>query len=327
MRSKLFLMIVAILVSISLLTFVAWFIWKPSVVYLQGEISADSYKISSQMPGRVDSMLVQKGQKVSKGDLLFVLRSNTVNAKRRQAEALRDAASAQNQKAITGARKQQIDQAFQMWNNAKIQEEVLKKTFDRVSNLYKEGVIASQKFDEVQAQYNAACNTTRMAKAQYDMALEGARNEDKLAAAALVHQAEGGISEVDSYLDDSHQYSPIDGEVSTVVSMEGELVGAGMPVVTLIDMNNVWSVFHVKETMLPSLTVGKKLTALIPAIDREVEMEITYVAPLASYATWTATSASGEFDVKTFEVHAKPVEKNIENLRMGMSVLIDIDSL
>lgn len=327
MKSKLFLMVVVILVVISVLTFVAWFLWKPTVVYLQGEISADSYKISSQMPGRVDSMMVSKGQKVSKGELLFVLHSNTINAKRRQAEALRDAASAQNRKAITGARKQQIDQAYQMLNNATIQEDILKKTYDRVKSLYDDGVIPAQKFDEVQAQYNAACNTTKMARAQYEMALEGARDEDKLAAAALVHQAEGGISEVDSYLDDSHQYSPIDGEISSVVSMEGELVGAGMPVVTVIDMDNVWATFFVKETMLPKLTMGKRFVALIPAIGRDVEMEVTYIAPLASYATWTATSASGDFDVKTFEVHAKPVEKKVENLRMGMSVLIDMDSL
>ncbi len=327
MRSKIFGLTIIILFVISVISFVAWFIWKPVTNYLQGEISADSYKISSQMPGRVDSILVKRGQKVSKGDLVFVLHSETLNAKKQQVEALRDAASAQNEKAISGARKQQIDQAQKQYHNAKIQEDILKKTYDRVKALYEEGVVAAQKFDEVQAKYSAACNTTIMAKDQYDMALEGARKEDMKAAAAMVNQAEGGVNEVDSYLNDAHQYSPVDGEISSVVSSVGELVGAGMPIVTIIDMSDYWAVFNVKETFLPKLTIGKRINTYIPAIEKNVEMEITFIAPLASYATWNATSASGEFDVKSFEIHAKPVEKDIPNIRLGMSVLVDYNSL
>lgn len=327
MRTRIFAVTVIILVIVTLVSVVAWFVWKPENNYIQGEISANSYKVSSQMPGRIDSLLVKRGQKVTKGQLVFVLHSETIDAKKQQVDALEDAAYAQNEKALAGARKQQIDQAYQQYTNAKIQEEIYSKTYARVKALYEDGVVSAQKYDEVKAKYDAACNTTIMAKDQYDMALEGARIEDKKAARALVDQAKGGVNEVESYLNDAHQYAPVDGEVSSVVNQEGELVGAGMPIVTIIDLNNSWAVFNIKETLLSKFKIGKKIKTYVPALDKNVDMEITYIAPLASYATWTATSASGEFDIKTFEVQAKPVQADMQDIRLGMSVLIDKNSL
>ena len=161
--------------------------------------------------------------------------------------------------------------------------------------------------------------TALAAKAQYDMAVDGARKEDKEAAAARVRQAEGAVSEVQSYLVDASVYSPVTGEVSTIIAEEGELVGSGYPVVAILDMSDMWVTFNIKETLLPGMTI-------VPALDRDVEFEVTYIAPQADFATWAATRTQGGFDIRTFAIKARPTAP-VENLRPGMSVLVDWDKI
>lgn len=328
MKSRIYSVALIIIALITIISFVGWFIWKPAPAIMQGEVQASSIKISSQMPGRVDSMQIRRGQKVFKGDLLFVITSKTVDAKLTQAEALKEAASAQNTKVDNGARKQIIDQAYQMYQNSLVGLNLAKKTFERVENLYKNGVLPAQRFDEMSAQLNAAENTSKAAFAQWQMAKEGAQWEDKAAAKAIVQQAQGGVMEVESYLTDGAQYAPFDGEVSSIIAEQGELVGAGYPVATIINTNDFWVTFNVKETMLPKLTIGKKIMGYFPALDKTYELEITYIAVEASYATWAATRTTGEFDVRTFQVEARATQKTpITNIRSGMSVTVDYDQL
>ena len=278
------------------------------------------------MPGRIDSIPVRRGQIVKKGDFIYRVTSKTINAKLSQAEALREAASAQKLKADKGARKQVIQSAYQMMKSAEQGEQLAAKTFKRVENLYKEGVVPEQKFDEVSAQYNVAKNTAKVAKQQYLLAKAGAQSEDKTSAAALVNQAAGAVAEVESYLNDAYQYSPVNGEVSSIIAEQGELVGAGFPVVTVVDMNDMWATFNIKETLLTKFTKGTKFTANIPAVGKDIEFEVTFISPEASYATWAATRTTGQFDIKTFEIHARTTAK-IENLYVGMSVIINYDTL
>ena len=149
-----------------------------------------------------------------------------------------------------------------------------RKTYERVQNLYNDGVVPAQKLDEATANYKAMEATALAAKAQYDMATDGARKEDKEAAAARVRQAEGAVSEVESYISDAMVYSPVTGEISTIIAEEGELVGSGYPVVAILDMSDLWVTFNVKETLLPGLRIGTRMNGYVPALDSDVEFEV-----------------------------------------------------
>ena len=285
-----------------------------------------TYKASSKIAGRIEEMKVEQGDHVTKGQLLYVLSTPELDAKLRQAEAVKSAATALDQKALAGARVQQIEAALNMWQKAQAGKELAQKTYDRVKALYDKGVVPEQKFDEADANYRAMVATEMAAKAQYDLAVAGASKEDKDAAAAQVQQAEGVVSEVESYISDAMVYAPVDGEVSTIIAEQGELVGTGYPVVAILDTTDTWVTFNIKETLLPKITVGMKMTTYVPALDRNVELEVSYISVQADFATWSATRTQGSFDIRTFAVKARPVT-DVENIRPGMSVLVNWDEL
>ena len=299
---------------------------KRTPTLIQGTVECTTYKASSKVPGRIDAMKVEEGQQVTKGELLYTLSTPELNAKLEQAEAVKSAASALDAAAIAGARAQQIAAALNMWEKAQAGLELARKTFERVQNLYESGVLPAQKLDEAQANYKAMEATAMAAKAQYELATDGARKEDKEAAAARVRQAQGAVSEVESYINDAMVYSPVTGEVSTIIAEEGELVGSGYPVVAILDMSDIWVTFNIKETLLPGIALGTRMTGYVPALDRDVEFEVSYIAPQADFATWAATRTQGGFDIRTFAIKAKPVSE-AGNMRPGMSVLVDWDKI
>ena len=315
--------IVVVIVTVSL---ICWFAIKPVPTLIQGEVEVKSIKISSKLAGRIEQMDVKEGQQVKKGELLFVLSTPEVEAKLRQAEAARNAAGAQSAKASRGARIQEIEGALNMWKKAQAGVELAQKSFDRVKNLYESGVVPAQKYDEALANLKAMQTTESAAKAQYDMAVEGARREDREAAAALVDQASGAVSEVESYISDAMQYSPIDGEVSSVIAEKGELIGSGYPVITLLDMNDLWITFNIKEDLLPKIRIGSVLITYVPGLGGAIELKVDYIAVQAEYATWSATRTKGDFDIRTFEVKARPVAK-VDGLRPGMTVTVNWDEI
>lgn len=311
---------------IALVSCIVWFVAKPTPVMIQGEVDVKSVKISSKLTGRVDSLLVKEGQAVRKGDLLFVIGIPEMQAKLAQAEAARAAAQAQDLKAMRGARAQEITAAYNVWQKAEAGLELAQKTYDRVKNLYDSGVVASQQMDEAAANLKASQTSMEAAKSQYDMAKEGARFEDKAAASALVAQADGVITEMESYISDSHQYAPFDGEISSLIAEEGELISSGYPIITLLDMNDMWIAFNIKEDLLPKIPMGKVIKAYVTALDRHIELVVDYMGVQADYATWTATRTKGDFDIRTFEVRATPKEP-VEDLRPGMTVVVNWSEL
>ena len=318
--------IAAAVVIIASVLLISWYITRKTPTLIQGTVECTTYKASSKVPGRIVDMLVEEGDSVALGQLLYTLSTPELDAKLRQAEAVRSAASAMDQAAIAGARVQQIEAAMNMWQKAQAGKELAQKTYDRVKALYDKGVVPEQKFDEADANYRAMVATEMAAKAQYDLAVAGASKEDKDAAAAQVQQAEGVVSEVESYISDAMVYAPVDGEVSTIIAEQGELVGTGYPVVAILDTTDTWITFNIKETLLPKITVGMKMTAYVPALDRNVELEVTYISVQADFATWSATRTQGSFDIRTFAVKARPVT-DVENIRPGMSVLVNWDEL
>lgn len=323
-RKNIIAIIAAAVVIILAVVLISRYLTKHTPMLIQGTVECTTYKASSKVPGRIDCMKVSQGEHVEKGQLLYVLSTPELDAKLQQAEAVKSAASALDAAAVAGARTQQIEAAQNMWEKAQAGLELARKTYERVKNLYDQGVVPAQKLDEASANYEAMKATAQAAKAQYTMARDGARKEDKEAAAAKVHQAEGAVNEVESYINDAMVYSPVTGEVSTIIAEQGELVGSGYPVVAILDTSDMWVTFNVKETLLPHIKVGTRMTGYIPALGYDTEFEVTYIAVQADFATWAATRTQGGFDIRTFAVKARPVG-GVMTLRPGMSVLVDWD--
>lgn len=295
---------------------------KPEPEILMGEVNAAEYRVSGKVPGRIEALLVHEGDMVHEGDTLVIINSPEVSAKMEQAQAARAAASAQSNKAKNGARQQQIASAYEMWQKAQVGVDITKKSLDRTQTLFDKKVISAQKRDEVEAQYKAAVATANAAKLQYDMACEGAQTEDKAAAQALVAKANGAIAEVESYLGERYLVAPCDGEIVEVYPKRTELVGTGSPVMSILDMSDVWFSFSVREDQLQGIKVGDILELSIPALGEQTyKAQVTYLRAMASYATWRATKNNGQYDVKSFDVKLIPIDK-IENLRPGMTALI-----
>lgn len=295
---------------------------KPEPEILMGEVNAAEYRVSGKVPGRIEALLVHEGDMVHEGDTLVIINSPEVSAKMEQAQAARAAASAQSNKAKNGARQQQIASAYEMWQKAQVGVDITKKSLDRTQTLFDKKVISAQKRDEVEAQYKAAVATANAAKLQYDMACEGAQTEDKAAAQALVAKANGAIAEVESYLGERYLVAPCDGEIVEVYPKRTELVGTGSPVMSILDMSDVWFSFSVREDQLQGIKVGDILEVSIPALGEQTyKAQVTYLRAMASYATWRATKNNGQYDVKSFDVKLIPIDK-IENLRPGMTALI-----
>lgn len=314
--------IAALIVIILAIAIIGYFVSKPKPLVIQGEAEASEYRVSGKVPGRIEEFYVKEGQEVHKGDTIAFIDSPEVRAKLIQANAAKSAATAQSNKARNGALSEQIQGAYQLWQQAIVQEDVMRKSLDRVQRLYDQKVIAAQKYDETKAKYDAAVAQTLAAKSQYDMAVKGARNEDKAAAQALVEQASGAVQEVESYLGELYLVSPADGIISATYPKVGELVGQGSPVASVIDINDIWFTFNVREDYLHGMKQGDKINVVIPALDgKEVTATVNYLAVRESYATWKATKETGMYDAKTFEVRAVPDQK-IEGIRPGMSAIV-----
>jgi HlyD family secretion protein len=316
-----------LLLVVAAVSIIGWIVLKPEPIVLQGQAEATEVRVSGKVPGRISKFLVSEGMKVKKGDTLVLLDSPELNAKLMQATSAEDAANAQSQKANKGARAEQIAGAYELWQKAEVGVKLAEKTFNRVQNMFTEGVVSAQKRDEAEANYQAAVATSKAAKSQYDMAMNGAEKEDKLAAVAMVNRAKGAVSEVESYLSETMLVSPISGEVSDIFPKQGELVGSGAPIMNIVDLSDMWVVFNIREDLLSSIQIGKEFEANVPALgNKTVKLKVNYIKAMASYATFKATKTNGGFDVKTFEVRAIPVAA-IKGLRPGMSLMVDYEKL
>lgn len=319
-----FIALVVLVVIITVVCVVGSITYGRTNEILQGQAEVTEYRVSSKVPGRIMEYRVKEGQMVKAGDTLAIIEAPDVEAKLAQAEAVRSAAIAMSDKAEAGARQEQIQSAYELWQKAKVNTEIMQKSFRRVSNLYKEGVVSEQKYDEAKAQYDAAVSTERAAKSQYDMAKDGAQKEDKEMAAANVLQAEGVVAEVDSYLKETILTAYSDGEVTDIFPHAGELVGTGAPIMNIAVMDDIWVSFNVREDNLQKMQMGQRFTAEIPALGTTVEMEVNYMKDRGEYAAWKATKQTGQYDLKTFEVRAVPVG-NADGIRPGMTVLYRIN--
>lgn len=314
--------ITGLLAAILVITLAGYLTSKPEQPVIQGQAEATEYRVSGKVPGRIEKFYAKEGDAVRKGDTLVKIDSPEVKAKLAQAKAAESAAAAQKEKAMSGARQEQIAGAYEMWQKALAAEEIMTKSHERMKRLYEQKVISEQKLDEAEAQYKAAKATCAAAKSQYDMAVSGARREDKEAAAALVNQARAAIMEVESYMGELYLTSPSDGIISARFPKTGELVGQGSPVMAVTDLDDIWFTFSIREDMLQGLKIGDELIVSIPALGyRECRTKINYISAMESYATWRATKETDGYDAKTFEIRSVP-ESRIEGLLPGMTAIV-----
>lgn len=288
---------------------------------IQGEVEVAEYRVSSKLPARILELRVKEGDYVHVGDTLAILEMPELDAQKKVAEATKGASEALSDLAEAGARKEQIQGAYQLMQQAKAAAEIAKKSYTRVQNLYDEGVMTAQKRDEAYAAYKAAEAQVAAARSQYEMAKNGARQQEKTAAKKNAQAAKGAVDMVNSVLRETVQIATIAGEVSSIYPKVGELVGSGSPIMSISILNDTWGTFNIREDQLNGMKIGDTFTAYSPAFNKEVNMKVYYIKDQGAYAVWKATKSNGQYDLKTFEVKARFNDK-FEGLRPGMSLII-----
>lgn len=320
-HKNILLTVAAFTVVVVIIAVIGTLVFKSEPEIIQGYVEVSEYRVSSKVPGRVLELRVKEGDYVNVGDTLAIIDAPDVKAKLTQAESAESAASAMDQMANNGARREQINGAYALLQQAKAGLEIAQKSYNRVQRLYDEGVMSAQKRDEAFANYKAVEAQVKAAQSQYDMAVNGARREEKMAAAAQVNRAKGAVQEVNSYISETMQIAQKAGEVSDVYPKEGELIGTGSPIMSVSLLDDMWGTFNVREDQLNGMRIGSVITAYAPAFKKDIKMKVYYIKDQGSYATWKATKANGQYDLKTFEVKARPVTK-VEGLRPGMSLVL-----
>ena len=314
---------IGLIVLVILVLLVIFTVKSNNQMIVQGEIDTKTVDLSSKITGRVKEIKIQKGDTVKKGDILVILDTPDIEAKSAQADAAIELAQSKELEVYNGTRSEQKTMALNILNKAKADLVLAEKTYNRVKNLNTEGVVSNQKADEAFAMYQNAKQDVLVAQNNYNMLVNGSRYEDKLMASANVKKAKSTKNEVQSYLNENIIKSPIDGQVTELSVEEGELVGAGYTIITIVDLNDNWVVFNLREDMLPKIKMGTEFFVKVPAIGKTpIKVKVDYISAMGNFATWRATKIRGDFDLKTFEIHAKPVENN-SNLRAGMSVIAD----
>jgi HlyD family secretion protein len=323
-QKKSIILSIPILIAVIAIAFFAFKAAEPDENIITGIVESTEVDVASKIPGRIDTIFVDEGSFVKKGDILATLESKEMDAKVEQARGAMDAAKAKMTMVQNGARKEEKEATEKLYNQAKYQYDYASKTWNRFQSLYKDGVVSTQEKDEVEFKYNAAKEQMEAAKAKYDMVMKGARYEEIDAVQSLYHQAENAFNEATAYSKELSIKAPVDGEISKKVSDAGEIINSGYPVFTIMQPKDSYVVLQIREDKMKEIKMGKTFKGKIPALDNaEVEFEVSYIASMGDFATWKPTNQKGEFDLKTFEVHLKS-RQPIDGMRPGMTVNISM---
>ncbi|MFK5878889.1 MAG: efflux RND transporter periplasmic adaptor subunit [Flavobacteriaceae bacterium] len=327
MKNKKQLLILIIPILIIVIGIILLYILKPNEnnnrVFV-GLFETTEIRVASEIPGRIETIYIKLGDKVEKGQLLATIESDVLDAKIQQAEGMYEAASGVNDKANSGARKQEVVAAGDQYKMAKSQYEFAEKSHNRLAKMAKDSLVSQQQLDEVTFKRDAAFDQMNAVKSIFEMAQEGARIEDKKAAKGQMNAAGGMVSEAKAYYKELEIYAPVSGEVSSKLAEESEVMPAGYPLFTIQKLEDIHAVIHVREDFLKDFKMGTEITGTLPAFNNESQkFKVTYIAPMADFADWIPTADKGRLDMKTFEIHLTPSTK-IEGLRPGMSINIEL---
>ncbi len=320
-HNNILLAVIAFIMVIIIVGTIGYFTLDEKEDTIQGELEVTEYRVSCKLAGRIADIKVKEGDYVKVGDTLAILEAPEVVAQEKAAEATQGAAAAMSEMAQNGAREEQIKGAYELYQQAVVARDIAKKSYDRVQNLFDQGVLSAQKRDEALAAYEARDAQVKAALSQYEMAKNGARREERTAAAKQAVAARSAADVVRSLLKETVQLAVMEGEVSEIYPKVGELVGTGSPIMNVSVMKDMWGTFNIREDRLKGMKVGDVVTAYLPAFDKEVKMKVYFVKDLGTFAAWKATKQTGQYDLKTFEVKARPLTR-LEGMRPGMSIII-----
>ena len=292
----------------------------PRAVIVRGEIEATQVDLAIKVIGRLQDKKVRIGDRIRRGDQLLTLISPDLEAKLVQAMAASNIAEVEMQKLLIGTRAEDIQEQLKAWKRAKAISEQARRNFDRAKQAQASGPVQlGQTFETLQKAYN----TEQAAAASYEKAVAGNRQEEKDVAIARAAQAKAVVLELQENVKELNVTAPIDGEVAEINIDRGELASPGGALITIVDLTYIWVTANLREDLLVRFRMGESFKGKVPALgDKEVEFKITSISPLEDFATWRATKAGGDSELKTFEVRAVPTQP-VEGLRPGMSVLFE----
>lgn len=288
---------------------------------LQGEVDAPEVIVASKAKGRVIERHIERGDDVKKGQLMITLESPELNAQVAALEAAKAQSQAQLDLSLHGTREESIRNLEAVLSQAKVEAANSARDYQRISAVANKGYVSATELDNARRSRDVASQRVRAAQAELDEAKNGDRIELRHKYMAAVQQAEQQLIELKIQQDDLQVKAPVDGEVGPIPAEIGELFNANSPLATLVRIPEAYFVYNLREDILADIRKGDRITITVPALgNKEVEAEIRYIAPMGDYATKRATRATGDFDLKTFEIRLYPVTP-IEGLRPGMSAL------
>jgi HlyD family secretion protein len=318
--------VVGIIVLILLLGLIAFGLWKsyqPKQVELQGRVEAETIHVSTKVPSRIEEVYVHEGDKVKKGQELVRLFSPEVDAKKQQALASLQSALALQSTADRGSQQENIETLYANWQSLKAQQTLAQTTYQRGANLFKEGVISRQRRDEMQAAAASATQITEAAYQQYKRAKRGSTPEQKSLANAQVEITKAAVAEANALEAETKLLSPINGTVSKTYGKASELVAIAVPIVSLIEDDDLWVSVDVREDIYAQVYKSKTIEGFIPALNQTATFKIKNIDAEGEFATIKTTRQTGGYDIRSFKVHLAPVQP-IADLKVGMSVLFKI---
>jgi HlyD family secretion protein len=296
---------------------------RPAPPQVQGMVEAETFTVATKAPARVEKMLASAGDRVVQGQVLATLSSPEITAADQQAAAALQGAKAVQELSRVGARPEDIRSLESIWRSAQAAAQLAAQTARRAENLFAAGVISAQRRDEAVAARAATAAQSEAARQQYLKAVAGPRSEEKTIADSQVAAARAGVGQMAALQAETRLIAPAAGEIAERFSNPGELVLIGVPVFTVVDLDHAWVAFNLREDQFNGLKIGHTVRGDIPALNRKgVAFRVSFISPQGDFATWRATRQSRGYDVRSFEIHAKPVAP-VEGLRPGMSVLFD----
>jgi len=300
-----------------------WYLVRPEPLLLQGEVDATRLDIAARVDGRVAQIPVERGQNVDAGAVLVRIDNPETVAKLAQARAAKVVAEAQLANINVGTRAEVIAARKAGYERAQAAAILAQQTYDRTNDLVLKGFASRQQFDQATDALREAQKATEQAKFAYNQAVNGYTREERQIAVANVDKAAADVETVQSIVDQMVVYAPVASQVYKRNVEPGEYVSPGVALFTLIDLADTWAHFDLREDLAKTLKVGDRFQVRVPALgDRTITVEVKLMATRGEYASWRATRATGEFDLRTFEIRAYPVEK-VPELRPGMSVYTD----
>jgi HlyD family secretion protein len=300
-----------------------WYLVRPEPLLVQGEVDATRYDIAARVDGRVSEVPIVRGQNVAANTVLVRIDNPETIAKHEQAVTAKAVADAQLANINVGTRAEVIAARMAALDRAEAAVVLAQKTYDRVRQLAEHDNAPKARLDEATDTLHASERGVDQAKASYEEAVNGYTHEEREIAAANVGKALADINAVQAIIDQMVVYAPVASQVYQRNVEPGEYVSPGVPLVTLIDLNDLWIHFDLREDLVKTLKVGDRFNVRIPALgDRSVTVEVKLIATKGEYASWRATRATGDFDLRTFSIRAYPVDK-VPELRPGMSAYLD----